>query len=516
MSHHVSLSARNVVKRYGGVTALADGNLDIQAGQVVALLGANGSGKSTLSKIITGVVAPDEGQLHLDGEPVEFASPQVATRQGITAVYQELSLIPYMSVAENIWLGHEPRRFGVAIDRPAMRRQTQELLSLFAGTFESNLTPDALVSALPPNERQLVEILKAFSLNPRLLILDEATASLDGRQVARLFDLINEWISRGMAIVFISHRMNEIFQIADQVTVLTNGVTVGSMPIEDTNEQEILDLMVEGAVAVEDMALTKHAVAEDAPVRLSVRDLRTHYIHDINLDVRDGELLGIGGLQGQGQNELLLALFGDIPHAGEVTVSGEVVHFTHPRQAMRKDVAFVPGDRTEEGLLLIRSILENQQLPSWARYGRPIDMKQATTDAGNIAADLRLKMSSIDAPVSSLSGGNAQKVVIGKWLLREPKLLLLNDPTKGVDVGAKTEFYQLLIELRKTDTAILFYSSDDEELLNLCDRILIMHDGAITTELSGESLDRKHLIAASLGAANNTVNREEAHEEAHA
>lgn len=500
---HISLSAQHIVKRYGGVTALADGNLEIKAGEVVALLGANGSGKSTLSKIITGVVAPDEGQLHLDGRPVDFVSPQEATKLGISAVYQELSLIPDMSVAENIWLGHEPLRFGIGIDRRAMREQTKALLGLFEGTFQSDLTPDVPVSALPSDERQLVEILKAYSLSPRLLILDEATASLDGRQVARLFELMDQWIREGMAIVFISHRMNEIFLVADTVTVLTNGRTVGSMPIAETNEEEIVDLMVEGAALPEDVKLVEHQVADDAPIRLSVKNLRTNTLENVSLSVRDGELLGIGGLQGQGQNELLLALFGSVPYAGEIILSGEAVHFTHPRQAMDKDVAFVPGDRNREGLLLIRSILENLQLPSWAKYGKPLHVDEAALDAEAIAASMSLKMSSLDAPVSTLSGGNAQKVVIGKWLLREPKLLLLNDPTKGVDVGAKSEFYQLLIELRQADTAILFYSSDDEELLGLCDRILIMHDGRIQTELVGETLNHKHLVAASLGAVNN-------------
>ena len=466
------------------------------------MLGANGSGKSTLSKIITGVVAPDEGQLLLDGQPITFASPSVATRLGITAVYQELSLIPHMSVAENIWLGHEPLRYGLAIDRKAMRRQTEELLALFEGTFESELTPDIPVSALSSDERQLVEILKAYSLKPRILILDEATASLDGRQVTRLFELVRRWTEEGMAIVFISHRMNEIFLIANKVTVLTNGVTVDAMPIEATTEQEIVNLMIRGAATPQDAMSRKHVVDPDAPVRLSVRNLWARRLEGVSLEVRDGELLGIGGLQGQGQNELLLALFGAIPCAGEIIVSGEETAFTHPRQAMRHGVAFVPGDRTREGLLLIRSILENLQLPSWATYGTPLDVKRGRKDAGSIASDMRMVMSSLDAPVSSLSGGNAQKVVIGKWLLRQPRLLLLNDPTKGVDVGAKSEIYPLLVELRRSNTAILFYSSDDEELLGLCDRILIMHDGRIETELSGDRLNRKNLVAASLGASN--------------
>lgn len=494
----VSLSARNVVKRYGGVVALADGSLDVQSGEVVALLGANGSGKSTLCKIITGVVAPNEGQLLLDGQSVTFSSPQVAKRFGITAVYQELSLIPDMTVAENIWLAHEPLQANVRINRKQMQTRTRELLELFAGTFQASLEPDARIFDLPPDERQIVEILKALSQNPRLIILDEATASLDSQQVQRLFDLIQDWKTRGMAIVFVSHRMDEIFRVADRATVLRNGRTVGSTVIGDTTERELVSLMIEQAATPREARTLR--LPADAPVRLSVENLQTQVLKGVSLQLRDGELLGIGGLQGQGQSDLLLALFGAVSFSGRVILSGEEVHFRHPRQAMKKDVAFVPGDRASEGLLLIRSILDNLQLPSWMKYGFPLDMNRARRDGHRVATDLSLVMESLEAPVSSLSGGNAQKVVIGKWLLREPKLLLLNDPTKGVDVGAKAEFYNLLARLQEAGTAILFYSSDDDELLGLCNRVLVLHDGRISAELAGESLNHENLVAASMGS----------------
>jgi ribose transport system ATP-binding protein len=240
-------------------------------------------------------------------------------------------------------------------------------------------------------------------------------------------------------------------------------------------------------------------VSPDAPIRLSVENLSTRVLHNVSLQLRDGELLGIGGLQGQGQEDLLLALFGAIPHGGSLKLSSTPVHFNHPREAMRHEVAFVPGDRASEGLLLIRSILDNLQLPSWQRYGVPLRLRQAHEDAERAANDLSLVRSSLDAPVSSLSGGNAQKVVIGKWLLRSPKLLLLNDPTKGVDVGAKGEFYNLLIDLRKAGTAILFYSTDDAELLGLCDRVMVLLDGRVSAELSGANLNRSNLLAAGMG-----------------
>jgi ribose transport system ATP-binding protein len=495
----ISLSARDMVKHYGGVVALSDADLDVQSGQVLALIGANGSGKSTLCKIITGVVEPDGGQLTLDGEPVTFPSPQVAKNQGIAAVYQDLSLIPDMTVAENIWLTHEPLSGGVMVDTTQAEEETQALLDLFAGTYSAELEPGAPVSTLSPDERQIVEVLKALSLNPRLMILDEATASFDAQQVDRLFNLIADWKAAGKGIIFVSHRMEEIMRIADCVAVLRNGETVGTSPIEETDEEELVELMVGGSRAVPAQQEEALEPAE-APTRLEVTDLQTEVLKGIDLDVRDGELLGIGGLQGQGQADLLLAIFGVIPYSGRVMLAGEEIHFSHPRHAMQRGVALVPGDRASEGLLMRRSILENLQLPSWHRYGLPLQMEEARRDANRVADMLNLVMAGLSAPVSSLSGGNAQKVVLGKWLLRDPELLLLNDPTKGVDVGTKQEFYNLLNELRQEGTAIVLYSTDDQELLGLCDRVLVLQDGAVTAELAGSTLTHTELVRASLGS----------------
>jgi ribose transport system ATP-binding protein len=494
----VSLSAQQIVKHFGGVVALAGGNLDVQSGEVVALLGANGSGKSTLSKIITGVLEPNGGELYLDGELVNFPSPQAAQKRGIAAVYQELSLIPDMTVAENIWLGHEPLQWGIRVDGKAVREQTQELLELFAGTVQHTLRPDEPVSALPPDERQIVEILKVLSLDPRLIILDEATASLDSRQVRRLFELINGWKEAGKAVIFVSHRMEEIFRVANRAVVLRNGRTVGAEVIAETTEQTLVNLMI-GDVAAVPRQLAHDPVPAGAPERLRLENVYTSVLRGVSLSVRDGELLGLGGLQGQGQADVLRAGFGDIPFFGTITLSGAPVSYTHPRQAMLNQVAYVPGDRGSEGLLLSRSILENFQLPSWKRYGFPLRVQRARQDAGSVADGLSLVRPSLEAPVNRLSGGNAQKVVIGKWLLRKPRLLLLNDPTKGVDVGTKREFYNLLAELRRAGTAILFYSSDDEELLGLCDRVLVLHDGRVSAELSGERLTHSELVGASMG-----------------
>jgi ribose transport system ATP-binding protein len=499
----LSLSAQNVIKRYGGVVALSDGNLEIKSGEVVALIGANGSGKSTLSKVLNGVVIQDGGQLLLDGKPLHFASPQSAKKMGISTVFQELSLIPQMTVAANIWLTREPLTpFGI-VNRKTVFSKTEELLSLFSGMFKTELRPDSLVSELPSDEKQIIEILKAVSFNPRLLILDEATASLDSRQVQRLFELVAKWKEEGKAIVFISHRMEEIFRIADRYSVLRNGKTVGAGNIKDITDKDLIKLMIDKD-SVFSYSRTGTQVMEK-PVCLEVKDLRSEVLCGISFEIHEGELVGIGGLQGQGQRDLLLSLFGDIPFSGTIRYNDKPVHFRHPRQAMKSGFALVPGDRAREGLLYIRSILENLQLPSWARYSFPLKIGKAKSDAEQMSARLNLVMAGLQEPVSSLSGGNAQKVVIGKWLMRQPLVLLLDDPTKGVDVGTKAEFYALLTKLCEEGKTILFYSSDDEELIGLCDRVLVLHDGNLHTELAGDELTKENLISASLGVTNGGV-----------
>ncbi|NTU55548.1 MAG: sugar ABC transporter ATP-binding protein [Anaerolineales bacterium] len=497
-----SLSARNIVKHYGGVVALSDGNLDVNAREVVALIGANGSGKSTMSKVINGVVVLDGGQLLLDGKPMQFSSPQAAKKMGIATVFQELSLIPQMTVAENIWLTREPLNAFGSVDRKTVQARTGELLSLFEGTYKTDLHPDAPVASLPPDEKQIIEILKAISFDPWMIILDEATASLDSRQVERLFELVRQWKEQGKAIVFVSHRMEEIFRIADKFSVLRNGKTVGAGTMKDINEKELVKLMIEKESVFSFIRGKSKAEKKQATeVCIEVKDLRTDLLRDISFKAHKGELVGIGGLRGQGQRDLLLSLFGDIHFSGVVKLFDNEVRFKHPRDAMKVGVALVPGDRAKEGLLYIRSILENLMLPSWKQYGTPLKIGKARTDAAQAGASLNLKMAGLGEPVSSLSGGNAQKVVIGKWLMRKPQVLLLDDPTKGVDVGTKAEFYALLTQLSEEGKTILFYSSDDEELIGLCDRVLVLHDGIIHAELYGSTLTREGLIAASLGVS---------------
>ena len=497
------LTSKDIVKHFAGVTALSSGCLTANSGEVVALIGANGSGKSTLCKIITGVVAPDEGQLLLNGTPISFSTPVEAIKSGIAAVYQDLSLIPSLSIAQNIWLTREPMS-GIFIKYRTQRKRTQELLDLFADTMRTSLTPDTLVNELPPDEQQIVEILKAVSTNPRIMILDEATSSLDSRQVDRLFTLIGEWKKQDKAIIFISHRMVEVFRIADRITVLRNGKTVGDFDAKKVKEKDLINLMVENAK--EHLEKTGTSIFKKLrETVLKVTNLRTQRLQGIDFEVKKGELLGIAGLQGQGQSDILHSIFGSIQFSGTIELDGRDHQFKHTSQSMAKDIALVPGDRAKEGLLMRLSILENLMLPSWRKYGLPLNTGKAKKDAAKTSQSLKIIMADLNMPVSSLSGGNAQKVVIGKWLQRNPRILLLNDPTKGVDVGTKAEFYDLLKDLCKNGTTILFYSSDDEELVGLCDRVLVIRDGMIRKEIPRSKLTLSSLITASVTSSEETA-----------
>ena len=500
MNQPILLQAQHLTKRYGATVALSEAAFELRAGEVHALLGSNGSGKSTLSKIITGLVAPDAVELMLGGISQRFASPAQARKQGIAAVYQELSLIPDMSIEDNLWLGHE---IGgrLRINAKLTRQKTLELLELFRSVASSKFQPETRVSALSPDERQLVEILKAISNEPRLLILDEATASLGAQQVDRLFELVKKWKSRGLGIVIVTHRMEEIFRIADRATVLRNGKMVGAVAMSETSREDLVHLISGEAKRALQVEVKANLTRNQPALELSLDSAAK--LKRLELQVYPGEVLGLGGLQGQGQSELLLSLFGARPISGALKIGGQIHAFAHPAEAMQQGLAYVPGDRNREGLLASRSIFENFMLPAWDSYksGQVIQVERAQQAVKAAGEQLKLKHGGLELPITSLSGGNAQKVVLGKWLLRSPKVLLLDDPTKGIDVGAKAEFYHLLSDLRQTGMAVIFNSSDEDELLSLCDRVLVMLEGGIVAELSGNDLNRAALVAASLGLA---------------
>jgi ribose transport system ATP-binding protein len=490
---------RGVSKRYGGVRALQDANLVVEAGRIHAVLGENGAGKSTLIKIMAGVVPPDEGEMLLNGQPVSFASPAGANTAGIACIFQELSLIPDLSVADNIAISNPPRRFGL-IDRKAQRRIAEEALA-HAGA--DNIHPLALVKDLSLSRRQMVEIAKALARKPRILILDEATSALTAADVSKIYDVLKRLRAEGLALVYISHRMHEIAKLADDCTVFCNGRSVATFTAGTKTDNEVVELMIGREYSAVFPARKPH-VTSDAPPLLEVRHLGwADRLNDVSFGLHRGEVIGLGGLDGQGQRELLLALFGVLRGVvGDVLVDGRHVSIGGPSVAKRKDVgmALIPEDRKTEGLMLPMSVRDNLSfaaLPSLS-CGGFIEASAEREAVQRIVRLLAVRTEGTDVPAGSLSGGNQQKLVIGKWLLVSPRILLLNDPTRGIDVGTKQEMYELLRRLADRGTAILFYSTDYDELIGCCDRVLVMYDGAVARELVGAEITERALVGTAL------------------
>jgi ribose transport system ATP-binding protein len=490
---------RGVSKRYGGVQALSNADLAIDAGRIHAVLGENGAGKSTLIKIMAGVVAPDDGRMLLGGAPVAFASPSEAQAAGIRCIFQELSLIPDLSVADNIAISHPPRRFGL-IDRQAQRRMAEAAL---ARAGADNIHPSALVKDLPLSRRQMVEIAKALASRPRILILDEATSALTAADVARIYGVLKRLRSDGLALVYISHRMHEIAELADDCTVFRNGRSVASYAAGTKSDSEIVELMIGRELRAGERRRPQRA-ASDATPRLAVDRLRWNgRLHDISFELHAGEVVGLGGLDGQGQRELLLALFGVLRGvAGQVSIDGRPVRIGGPRAAKRKAIgmALIPEDRKSEGLMLPMSVRDNLAFAAQDRLSRwgIVDRAAEREAVNQVVRRLAIRAAGPFVPAGSLSGGNQQKLVIGKWLLMSPRILLLNDPTRGIDVGTKQEIYELMRELAQAGAALLFYSTDVDELVGCCDRVLVMVDGAVRRELVGSDISEHALVGSAL------------------
>ena len=488
-----------VAKRYGGVHALQGADLVVEAGRIHAVLGENGAGKSTLIKIMAGVVAPDEGRMLLDGHAISFTSPAAAMQAGIACIFQELSLIPDLSVADNIAISNPPRRFGL-IDRRAQRRMAEDALAR-AGAQE--IHPLALVRDLSLSRRQMVEIAKALARKPRILILDEATSALTAADVTKIYAVLKRLRSEGLALLYISHRMHEIAELADDCTVFCGGRSVASYRAGTKTDNEVVELMIGRAYSGVFPARQAPPARAAAPL-LDVRRLAwTDRLCDISLQLHAGEVIGLGGLDGQGQRELLLALFGVLRGTtGEVRVDGLAVDITGPHVAKSKAIgmALIPEDRKTEGLMLPMSVRDNLSFAALgvlSRWGI-VDGAAERTAVERVMRLLGVRSAGTGLPAGALSGGNQQKLVIGKWLMMAPRIILLNDPTRGIDVGTKQEIYQLLRELAAGGAAILFYSTDYDELVGCCDRVLVMYDGAIRRELVGAEITEHALVASAL------------------
>jgi ribose transport system ATP-binding protein len=491
-----------ISKSYGGAVALDHAELAVRRGRIHAVLGENGAGKSTLLKVMSGVVQPDQGTMHLDGREVSFASPAVANAAGIVCVYQELSLIPDLSVADNIFASNPPRRFGM-IDRRAQRRQAEAAL---ARAGAPDIDPLAKVRDLPLSRQQMVELAKGLAHEPRILILDEATSALTAADVARVIEVLKRLRDEGLALLFISHRMHEVKALADECTVYRNGRHVMSFEAGTRSDNEVVEMMIGRKyqhVFPDKPEGKLESSAASEPV-LACRDLAWNdTLRGVSFSLRRGEILGLGGLDGQGQRELLLALFGVLRGcAGEIEIDGKAVSVASPRAARadRIGMALIPEDRKTEGLMLPMSLRENLSFAALDRMSTAgvIDRGRQQSFVDRMMSLLAIKSFSLDAAVDSLSGGNQQKVVIAKWLIRQPRILLLCDPTRGIDVGTKQEIYQLLRRLADEGAAIVFYSTDYDELIGCCDRVLVLYEGRIKKELAGSAITEQSLIASAL------------------
>lgn len=473
------LTLERVTKRFGPVTVIDDVTVDVEAGRVHVLLGENGAGKSTLIKMMAGIYQPDGGRILVDGQPVVLQTPKAAEALGIATIHQELNLVGSLTIAENVMLGRLPNRMGL-VDRRELRRFARQALDRIGLTLDV----DTLVGDLGIAQQQLVEIARALSMDSRLLILDEPTAALTGHESDQLFSVMDDLKAKGVAMVFISHHLDELARVGDDVTVLRDGTFVDKVPAT-TPEPELVRLMVGRSI---DEQFPKIQVEPGEPV-LEVKGLTGPDFSDINLTVRAGEIVGIAGLVGSGRTEVIRAIAGvDGYRFGDVIVHGKPARKSKVAQAMVLGIGHVPEDRKGQGLVLGASVADNAGLATLFSTGRgPLaDLAGQRRRAAEVTERLNVKMASLDQPIRNLSGGNQQKVVFGRWLLAGSSVLLLDEPTRGVDVGAKVEIYQLMNEIVANGGGVLMVSSELPEVLGMADRILVMSGGRITGELARE------------------------------
>ncbi len=496
----IVLELRGISKRFPGVQALQGVSLQVRRGEVHVLLGENGAGKSTLMKIVMGALPRDEGEILLSGVPVDISSPHEALENGISMVYQEFNLAPHMTIAENIFLGRE-RTYASPlnlVDRRRMNREAADLLR----RLRLEVSPETRVDSLTVAQAQLVEIAKALSADASILILDEPTAALSEAEIDRLFEIIEQLKDDGVSFIYISHRLEEIPRIGDRVTVLRDGQVVETVPA-NTPADELIRLMVGRKLD----QLYPKVKTEIGSVRLeAIRLHREGVLHDVSLSIRSGEIVGLAGLVGAGRTELARAIFGADPlDAGEVRVDGQPVEIGSPEDAIRAGIAYLSEDRKLFSLALTMTVVENITLAALDKFctGPVIRTEAERKAAEHFVETLRIRTPSIHQQVQYLSGGNQQKVVLAKWLATDAKILLFDEPTRGVDVGAKTEIFELVGKLAQRGAAILLISSYLPELLGVCDRILVMNQGRIVAELPREDATQEKILTyATLGTEN--------------
>jgi ABC-type sugar transport system ATPase subunit len=492
----VLVEADSITKRFGGAVAIDDVSVVIRAAEIYGLMGENGAGKSTLMRILAGILAPDSGEVRVDGHPLRGGT-KAALEAGIALVHQELSLVPEMTVAENIMLGAFPTSFGVT-----EAKKMREVAAAALAEIGVSIDLDEPVARLSVALRQFVEIARAVARNPRVLILDEPTASLTPAETDYLLDMLQRLAERGLAIVYISHRLPEIFRICTRVTVLRDGALIDTMGIDETNPDDLVDKMVGRDLKLD---LQVHRESKPGEVVLSARGVSAPRVHGIDLDVRAGEIVGLGGMVGAGRSEAVRAILGVDPKtAGRVTmtVDGRTKRITHYRAAVEHGAAYVPEERRTEGLALTMSVTDNIALPNRDRLSSAVGVLQVGRLGGfarELADLVGLRPPDVTRKAGEYSGGNQQKIVLAKWLGREPRLVVLDEPTRGVDVGAKAEIHRLIRDLADGGAAVLIVSSDLPELLDLSDVIHVIRDGQVAGTLTGQEADEKSVMTLAAG-----------------
>jgi inositol transport system ATP-binding protein len=502
MEQEYILNMQNISKAFPGVKALDGVELVVRRATVHALMGENGAGKSTLMKILIGMYIPDSGTINFDGQDVAIPNTDTALKMGISMIHQELSPVPYMSVAENIWLGREPlNKFGL-IDKKALVAKTKKLLE----GLEININPSAMMRNLSIANTQMVEIAKAISYDSSLIIMDEPTSAITTREVEHLFRMIRNLREKGVSIIYITHKMDEVFQISDDITVFRDGRHIATVPSNKTSKNELITLMV-------GRELTNIFPKSDAPIGeviLSVRNLsRQGKVENVSFDLRRGEILGLAGLMGAGRTEVIEGIFGMAKiDAGEIIIHGQQVQIKSPTDAIKHGMALLTEDRKLTGIMPVLSVRDNITVASMGKFSSKGFLNKRLMDdtCNNEKTRLDIRTPTIDQMIKLLSGGNQQKVLVSRWLLTSPDILFLDEPTRGIDVGAKAEIHRLMSLLAMEGKAIIMISSELPEILGMSDRVLVMHEGKLVGEFSREEVTQEKIMHAAIGNADLGVN----------
>ncbi|MBO7710023.1 MAG: sugar ABC transporter ATP-binding protein [Lachnospiraceae bacterium] len=493
MAGNVALELKNISKSFPGVKALDNVSFTVNVGEVHVLVGENGAGKSTLIKIINGMYTADEGEMYLFGEKITTHNPRYMKQKGVATIHQELNPVPDLTIAENIFLGRLPVNKFKKVDKKFMVKEAQRLINELGFKYDAT----AVMRSLTVSDMQIIEIIKAISVNAKVIIMDEPTSSITEAEVAVLHEQIHRLKAMGISIIYISHKLDELKKVGDRLTILRDGQTISSHHIDDLTQDEIIAKMVGRKMD----NVYPEKTAKVGEKLFEVKGLTSSKFNNVSFTLHKGEILGMAGLVGAGRTEVARAIFGLDPHqSGEILLNGKAVNVKHVQDAINEGIIYLSEDRKLEGLVLIRSICENIGLPNLKRYkGFLLNKKKERQDAEEMREKLRIKTPNVDFPAQNLSGGNQQKVVIAKWLLQEPMVFIMDEPTRGIDVGAKYEIYKIMCDLAERGAGVIMISSELPEIIGICDRTLVMAEGRVTGEVMREEFSQERIMSHALG-----------------